>query len=241
MTTAHGTDGWTAAVRQRLALGRLLPLGEAADGTWLAERAARAELRRAADGVRGVVLADGLRIGAAGPGADGEPVVPLPPSALPPGPLRIDGRFTAVSPPVGSAAPAESLPALAERLREALSAGARERLGLVVTEIDLRVTALVTEAPAEPAEPVAPHEGQAVSPQDDVERAVAAVPGVAYLTGALGGPVVTAPGQVRVELATAAGHHPVAVAREVRAGLARSLPGAPSVAVLITAVEAAVS
>ncbi|MEV7423966.1 hypothetical protein [Streptomyces sp. NPDC091212] len=250
MTTAHGTDGWTASVRQRLALGRLLPLGEAADGAWLAERAARAELRRAAAGVPGTVLDAGLRIGPAGPGAHGEPVVTPPPSALPPGPLRIDGQFTAVASPGGSAsgppdgsasgspAAGESLTAVAERLRAALSACAREVLGLTVTEVDLRVTGLLTRAPGESADSTAPHGGRPVSPGDDVERAVAAVPGVAYLTSALGSPVVTTPGHVRVELATAAGHHPPAVAREVRARLARSLPGAPTVAVLVTAVEA---
>ncbi|MET9473777.1 hypothetical protein ABZY04_17860, partial [Streptomyces sp. NPDC002922] len=51
MTTAdspHRADGWTAAVRQRLGLGRLLPLGGPADGAWISERAAVAVLRRSA-------------------------------------------------------------------------------------------------------------------------------------------------------------------------------------------------
>ncbi|RDG39357.1 hypothetical protein [Streptomyces corynorhini] len=239
MTTARGTEGWTAEVRRRLAPGRLLPLGEAADGAWLAERAARAALRRAAAGVPGAVLDAGVRIGPAEGRAHGEPVVEPPPSALPPGPLRIDARFTAVGYPAGAATAGESLPAVAERLRAALSACAREVLGLTVTEVDLRVTGLLAEVQDEPAEPVAPLGGRALSPDDATGRAVAAVPGVAYLTGVLGAPVVSAPGQVRVELATAAGHHPPAVARAVRAGLTRALPGAPSVAVLVTAVEAA--
>ncbi|RST09978.1 hypothetical protein EF908_40860, partial [Streptomyces sp. WAC04770] len=38
-------DGWTAAVRQRLGLGRLLPLGGATDGVWIAETAAASVLR----------------------------------------------------------------------------------------------------------------------------------------------------------------------------------------------------
>ncbi|MGW4256683.1 hypothetical protein ACWEK7_35330 [Streptomyces californicus] len=47
MTTARGperADGWTAAVRERLGLGRLLPLGAPAEGSWIAEtlEAARA-------------------------------------------------------------------------------------------------------------------------------------------------------------------------------------------------------
>ncbi|MFW6689638.1 hypothetical protein [Streptomyces sp. MAR4 CNX-425] len=45
---------WEQAVREQVALGRLLPLGDAADGAWIAERAASGVLRRAAAGVRGV-------------------------------------------------------------------------------------------------------------------------------------------------------------------------------------------
>jgi hypothetical protein len=44
---------WEQAVREQVALGRLLPLGDAADGAWLAERAAAGVLRRAAAAVRG--------------------------------------------------------------------------------------------------------------------------------------------------------------------------------------------
>ncbi len=67
MTTARGpqrADGWTAAVRQRLGLGRLLPLGRPADGTWIAETAAASVLRGAA-ARPGTVLGK-LRIGPAG-------------------------------------------------------------------------------------------------------------------------------------------------------------------------------
>lgn len=44
---------WEQAVREQVGLGRLLPLGDAADGAWLAERAAAGVLRRAAAAVRG--------------------------------------------------------------------------------------------------------------------------------------------------------------------------------------------
>jgi hypothetical protein len=233
MTTARGTDGWTGAVRQRLALGRLLPLGGAADGAWLAERAAAAELRRAAATVPGGSLT-ALRISLAGPDSEESPAVPPPPGALPPGPLRIDADLTAV--------PGEPLPALAERLRGALFGCAADRLGLRVTEIDLRVTDLLDPA-AEPAAPAASAgvtEGtgaEAAAPEDARALAVAAVPGVAHLTGILGSMVTDGSGGVRVELATAAGHRPLVVARAVRDRLATSRPSTPVVTVLVTAVE----
>ncbi|MCZ7461099.1 hypothetical protein [Streptomyces sp. WMMC940] len=138
MTTA---EGWTGAVRARLGLGRLLPLGTAADGAWLAERAAEPVLRRAAGKVPGVVPG-GIRAGLADPGAAGTPTVPPPPAALPPGPLRIEADF--------AAAAAVPLPELAELLRAALFAAAREHLGLAVAVVDLRVTALL-DAPPEAA------------------------------------------------------------------------------------------
>ncbi|MFF3099212.1 hypothetical protein [Streptomyces cyaneofuscatus] len=65
MTTERSpqrADGWTAAVRQRLGLGRLLPLGGAVDSAWIAETAAASVLRGAA--VEGAVLGT-LRIGPA--------------------------------------------------------------------------------------------------------------------------------------------------------------------------------
>src|SRR6478735_9120963 len=89
MTTAdspHRADGWTAAVRQRLGLGRLLPLGGPADGAWIAERAAVAVLRRAVTGP-GPVLGE-LRISLADPDGAPEAEVEPPPSALRPGPPR---------------------------------------------------------------------------------------------------------------------------------------------------------
>ncbi|MFJ4919047.1 hypothetical protein [Streptomyces sp. NPDC088725] len=260
MTTARGTDGWTASVRQRIGLGRLLPLGEAADGAWLAEQAAAVELRRAmADvaggtGVRGAVLGR-LRIGPGGPHTPEEPAVPSPPSALPPGLLHIEAEFAAVS--------GEPLPVVADRLRTALYVHAEAVLGLRVAQVDLRVTALLAGAPEaarESSEPIEPYEGHvgsadaasphaasphaasphAASPEGPGARAVVGVPGVAHLTDTLGEPVhTTTPGHVRVELATAPGHRPLDVARAVRAAVAVTMPGTPSVAVVITAVEAA--
>ncbi|WP_234380547.1 hypothetical protein [Streptomyces sp. CMB-StM0423] len=58
---------WERAVREQVGLGRLLPLGGAADGTWIAERAAAGVLRRAAAEVREARVT-GLRIGPADPG-----------------------------------------------------------------------------------------------------------------------------------------------------------------------------
>ncbi|MDG4858691.1 nucleopolyhedrovirus P10 family protein, partial [Streptomyces sp. T-3] len=55
-------DGWVREVRRQLGLGRLLPLGGAADGAWITEHAARAALSAAASGVRGVRLGP-LRLG----------------------------------------------------------------------------------------------------------------------------------------------------------------------------------
>ncbi|MCX4761025.1 nucleopolyhedrovirus P10 family protein [Streptomyces sp. NBC_01275] len=136
-------DGWTSAVRHQLGLGRLLPLGGARDGAWITEEAAQTVLRGAVRELRGVRLGV-LRVGPAGGTASGgdtaeagEPVVPPPPSALPPGPLRVTADFAAGA--------SEPLPAAAARLRTTLATASAERLGLVVTEVDLRVTELLDE------------------------------------------------------------------------------------------------
>lgn len=127
-----------------MGLGRFLPLGEARDGAWIAERAVEAVLRGAAvRGVPGVRLGR-LRIGPAGPEEADEPVVPPPPSALPPGPLRLTAEFAATA--------AQPLPVTASLLRTALAQAAAERIGLTVTEVDLRATELL-EAGTEDAEP----------------------------------------------------------------------------------------
>ncbi|MGW4083257.1 nucleopolyhedrovirus P10 family protein [Streptomyces sp. NPDC004822] len=240
MTTA---DRWQRAVRQQIGLGRLLPLGGARDGAWIFEAAAEAVLRRAAEPVRGARLG-ALRIGPAGPDGTGEPVVPPPPSALPPGPLRITADC--------AAAGTEPLPVTADRLRAALSA-ASDHLGLTVTEVDLRVTALLDEAgddenPARSSERVPPAR-PASGDEERVAAVTLAVPGVTGLTGALGGAgrsvhvesrqdgAAALPHRhVRVEIAVAADHRAVEVAREVRGRVGRALADRPTVAVVVTAV-----
>lgn len=136
-------DRWTQAVRHQLGLGRLVPLGGPQDGCWLAESAARSALRRTAQSVPGVRL-ESLRIELAYPEGSYESVVSPPPSALPPGPLRIVAEC--------AAAPDEPLPTAASRLRAALTRAASDGLGLAVDQVDLRVTALLDDgAQAQPA------------------------------------------------------------------------------------------
>ncbi|MGW3683597.1 hypothetical protein [Streptomyces prasinus] len=128
-------ERWTRTVRQQVGLGRLLPLGGPRDGAWIFERAAGAVLRRAVERAEPGLRLDGLRIAPASPEDAAEPVVPAPPSALPPGALRVTARFAAPA--------AEPLPVTADRLRAVLSRAAAERIGLVVTEVDLGVTELL--------------------------------------------------------------------------------------------------
>ncbi|MEI5099841.1 nucleopolyhedrovirus P10 family protein [Streptomyces sp. PmtG] len=210
-------DGWASEVRRQLGLGRVLALGGAGDGAWVTESAAAAVLRRAAERVTGARLT-AVRVALAdpdaayvSPAARVSPdayasTVPAPPSALPPGPLRISGDVAAGT--------GEPLPAVAARLRAALATAAVDRLGLVVAEVDLRVTALLDEVPgglgtaADSAGPdatgasgaAATSDASSTSDASDVSdvsdasgdegrvaRAVLAVPGVTRLTGALGG------------------------------------------------------
>lgn len=287
-------ERWAGTVRQQLGLGRLLPLGGPRDGAWITEDAARDALRHAAADVPGVRL-DALRIALADPEDTREPVVPAPPSGLPPGALRVTADFAAT-------AAGEPLPTTAARLRAALS-GAAEWAGLAVTEVDLRVTDLWDEETAEDDTPgtagsgassassasgvgvpghgvsvggaagggvsasavrvsEAPEETHAREPArgasagdtgEEVRAAGAAlaVPGVARLTGALGGPggravhigeraaagAALPRRHARVEIAAAAGHRAVEVARAVRAAVGAALPDSPTVAVLVTAVD----
>ncbi|MCL8016002.1 nucleopolyhedrovirus P10 family protein [Streptomyces sp. AS02] len=241
MTTA---DRWTQAVRHQLGLGRLLPLGSARDGAWISERAAEAVLRRAAEDMRGVRL-DVLRIALSDPEDAHEAAVPPPPSALPPGPLRVTADFAATA--------AEPLPATAQGLRGLLATAATERLGLTVTEVDLRVTALLDEdEDTEPAPVRQPEPAAAAEPgnpdEERITAAVLAVPGVARLTGALGGlgravhieerqgGTALPRRHVRVEISVRAEHRAVEVAREVRTRVGQELADHPTVAVLVTAV-----
>ncbi|MFJ6743415.1 nucleopolyhedrovirus P10 family protein [Streptomyces sp. NPDC091279] len=235
-------DRWTRAVREQVGLGRLLPLGGARDGAWITEAAAGAVLRRAAGAVAGVRLGR-LRIGLVDPADVVEPVVAPPPSALSPGPLRLTADFTATA--------AEPLPTAADRLRAVLADAAGARLGLAVVEVDLRATALLDEEPppASDQPPAAPRMLRSADAEEKrAARVAAAVPGVAEpepgvrlaersLPAASGGPADGLPRRhARVEIAVAAGHRAVEVAREVRRAVSEALPDHPTVAVLVTTV-----
>ncbi|MGW4564269.1 nucleopolyhedrovirus P10 family protein [Streptomyces sp. NPDC004561] len=239
------TDAWTQVVRQQVGLGRLLPLGGPRDGAWIAEGAARAVLgRAAAAGVPGVRLGT-LRIALADPGDVREPVVPAPPSALPPGALRVTADFAAT--------PAEPLPEAAARLRLALATAAAQLLGLDVAEVDLRVTELLEDGGQPPAAvrpPRPPAARETTDPDEALAAAAAlAVPGVTRLTGSLGGlgravhfterldDTALPHRHVRVELAAGPDHRTVDVARHVRTAVRDALPDRPTVAVLVTAVD----
>ncbi|MYY85715.1 nucleopolyhedrovirus P10 family protein, partial [Streptomyces sp. SID335] len=67
-------EGWTQAVRRQLGLGRVLPLGGAADGVWMTESAADGALRQMAERVPGVRLG-AVRIALAAPDRAGTPAV----------------------------------------------------------------------------------------------------------------------------------------------------------------------
>jgi hypothetical protein len=252
-------SGWTQAVRQRLGLGRLLPLGGPADGAWIAERAADRVLRHAARDVGGAALGT-LRVGPADPdAAPGSPAVPPPPGSLPPGPLCVTAEIEAT--------PHEPIPYTSRRLRSVLFAVAADRLGLLVTEVDLRVTGLLGDVPQEagaaagqgaegrgpdghgrPGEHASENRasdgpagrpGGAPAAAGPVAAAALAVPGVVRLTSVLGPHPVehdTAPParHVLVEVAVDGERRALDVALAVRAAVADAAPGHPSVAVLIT-------
>ncbi|MFJ7121024.1 hypothetical protein ACIQUO_13640 [Streptomyces albogriseolus] len=177
-------DRWTRMVRQQVGLGRFLPLGGPYDGAWIAERAASGVLRGAAERDVPEVRLGGVRIGLADPGEAAEPAVPAPPSALPPGPLRLTAEFAATA--------AWPLPETASRLRTALAVTATERIGLDLTEVDLRITELLdTEPPS--SRPGTPEtrggtdtSGGAGMP-GAAESEAARAPGSAGVAGAVGG------------------------------------------------------
>ncbi|WP_405410554.1 hypothetical protein [Streptomyces decoyicus] len=231
-------------VRAQLGIGRVLPLGGPADGSWITEQAAAGALRAAAGTPAGVRIGT-LRLSVADPGHAPEPAVPAPPSALPPGPLRIEADFTAVAD--------RPLPTLADQVRTALLEAAVRELGLVVGVVDLRVTGLLEgdEAAAAPP-PAAPTGGPVATPAtgdrtgatQEGPAGVAAVAwdvaGVARLAPVLGGlsrPLRFSDGHVLIQLATAPGYRALDVSCAVRRAVAAA-PSAPStVAVLVTAVE----
>ncbi|WP_055602869.1 hypothetical protein [Streptomyces aureus] len=215
MTTG---DGWTAAVRDRLAPGRLLPLGAAAEGAWITERAVRRVLGRTAAAVRGVVPGE-LRIGP----ADRDGTEPDADS----GAVLVSASFGAVA--------GRPLPELTEELRAALITAAEDGIGLVVAAVDLRVTALLDTAPPGPEAAAAPPPGM-TSPATDDPLALTAlgVAGVAGVTDALGPPVRRSADGVRVEVAVTAGARPLDVARAVRTAVTAVAPEDAAVTVVVS-------
>ncbi|MFC5146629.1 nucleopolyhedrovirus P10 family protein [Streptomyces aureoversilis] len=220
-------DQWAQTVRRQLALGRLLPLGGAADGAWITESAAVGVLRRAAHAALPAVRLNAARIALAK--AASPPAVPPPPSALPPGPLRIeaDCATTADVP----------FPETAARLRAVLGRAAAERIGLRVEAIDLRLTELLDDRPPRDgrddtaAAPAPPPAGQ-----DPLARAALSVRGVSRAT------LRTRGGDhVQTDIAVTAERRALDVAREVRAAVARvsaqAVPPPHTVSVMVTAIE----
>ncbi|WP_369200991.1 hypothetical protein [Streptomyces sp. PU-14G] len=180
------TEKLTQVVRQQLGLGRLLPLGRAADGAWVAEEAAVGVLLRP---VRGGRLS-GVRIDLTDPGRASEPAVPPPPSALRPGPLALTADLAVTaSRPVQDAADA---------VRDTLLSAAERDLGLPLETVDLRVTELLESAAGEagsagdssrtvgPPGDAHDPEGGAHGDAEHLARAVLAVDGVARLAPVVG-------------------------------------------------------
>ncbi|WP_030372214.1 hypothetical protein [Streptomyces rimosus] len=236
-------DQLVTAVRQQLGLGRLLPLGGPADGAWVAERPAAGVLREAGDALPGLRVGT-VRLSLAEPDAAPEPSVPAPPSALPPGPLRIEADFAATA--------GRPVPASAGLLREALLTCCAERLGLEVSAVDLRATDLLDEDEGgddaagggggpEAARMALGQAGATAESADPLETAVLRVPGVVRLVPALGAlsrPVRHEDGHVLVQLAVAADRRALDVARAVRGAVATAAgEERPTVAVLVAALE----
>ncbi|MBZ4321667.1 hypothetical protein, partial [Streptomyces huiliensis] len=211
-------DALARAVRRQLGIGALLPLGDPADGAWITEEAVAAVLRRAARGVAGVRLGT-LRVTAAGaPAGAAEPsAFPVPPGALPPGPLRCAADLTAALAPgavpreFAHDVPHEPLYETADRLRAALWAVSEERLGLEWAAIDLRVTDVLPGLPTDqhrlpperPREPEGAGPASGTAPTDPVRAAALAAPGVAREHPVLAGGRDPA---ARVQIAVAGGH-----------------------------------
>ncbi|MFI9260799.1 hypothetical protein ACIGT4_24320 [Streptomyces sioyaensis] len=235
---------WAQAVRTQLGIGRVLPLGGPADGSWITEQAAAGVLRTAAGTPPGVRLGS-LRLSVADPDRAPEPAVPAPPSALPPGPLRIEADF--------AAAGDRPLPTVADQVRAALLEASVRELGLVVAMVDLQVSGLLDadEAGAPQAPPAAPSGGPPAAPvaeersgatQDGaagIAAVVLDVAGVARLAPVLGSsrPVRLTDGHALIQLATAPGHRALDVSAAVRQAVAAAPPTVSTVAVLVTAVE----
>jgi len=149
-------------------------------------------------------------------------------------------------------------------LRSALLNAAAERLGLATVTADLRVTDLhdgpetgvksrttaravrtAPETAATRSSPTVTGTGFMRGPVGELADVAAGVPGVARLTAVLGSRPVKMedhddpPGRhIEVQLAVARGHHPLEVARAVRAAVADAattdISGPVTAAVLIT-------
>ncbi|MET9845642.1 hypothetical protein [Streptomyces ossamyceticus] len=255
------TEAGTQAVRHQFGQGRLLPLGGPADGTWIIEQAAVQALVRAANEIPGVWL-ESLRIGPTPLESVSEPAVRPPASAIPPGPLRIEAAFSAS---LGEPLPETAdqlrirlLDAAARRLglatvtadlrvtdvHEVPQAGTKARTVARSMRLRPQSTAAATTAAARSSLPVT-GAGSSRGPVGDLADVATGVPGVAGLTTVLGSRPVKLedhadpPGRrVEVHLAVAPGHHPLEVARAVRAAVADAsatdAPGPVTVAVLIT-------
>ncbi|MGW0621339.1 hypothetical protein ACWD3P_28105, partial [Streptomyces sp. NPDC002765] len=246
------TEAWTQAVRHQFGLGRLLPLGGPADGAWITEQTAVQVLGRAASEIPGVRL-ESVRIGPAPLEPVSEPAVRPPAGAMPPGPLRIEAAFSASLgrplPETADELRSTLLDAAARRLGLATVTADLRVTGLheiPQTDTKSRTGAEpMRPAPASPAPaPPAPAPAAARSslpgagagsprgPVGDLADVVTGVPGVAGLASVLGTRPVKVedradqPGRrVEVHLAVAPGHHPLEVARTVRAW--RGRPAAP--------------
>ncbi|MFJ3583684.1 hypothetical protein ACIPPS_15815 [Streptomyces sp. NPDC090127] len=171
-----------------------------------------------------------LRVGLAQEGPDAP--FPVPPGGLPPGTLRITGDFASEA----AQAAVRPLPGMAEEVRAALLTSAERELGLVVAAVDLRVTGLVEGPGDSPA--TAPPVGRfAPAPDDPEAHALLGVPGIAGLTSVLGSPLHRTPGALRIELAVAAGHRALDVARAARARAAGTAPEGTAVTVLVSELQ----
>jgi hypothetical protein len=246
-------DRLARTVREQVALGRLLPLGDPDDDAWITERATVRALRWTAAGLSGVRLGTvSLAL------ADGDGDVPetAPVGALPHLPVRIEASFEATA--------EEPLPLAADRLRDVLWTTARDGLGIAVSAVDLRVTGLLdgddtgrTELDAaEPGTELEPldADGPVVvgvrGPVDAVAAAALSVPGVVRLSAR---PVGLGPGvriqdstgpdevpgrRVQVQIAVSPGHRPLEVVRAVAAAVgaaaAADAPGPVRTAVVVT-------
>ncbi|MER8012420.1 hypothetical protein [Streptomyces sp. NPDC094149] len=255
------TKAGTQAVRHQFDQGRLLPLGGPTDGTWITEQAAVQALVRAASEIPGVRL-ESLRIGPAPLEPVSEPAVRPPASAMPPGPLRIEAAFSASVgeplPEIADQLRGSLLDAAARRLglatvtadlrvtdlHDVPQTGTKARTVARSMTLTPQSAAAARTAAARSSLPVTGG-GSPRGPVGDLADVATGVPGVAGLTTVLGSRPVrmedraNPPGRrVEVHLAVAPGHHPLDVARAVRAAVsdatATDAPGPVTVAVLIT-------